>query len=65
MTTADLSPKEQIRKLLDEQPDDSSFYEILRELGFHRMIERGLADADAGRSLSHEEMRRRIDSWAK
>lgn len=65
MATADVSPKDQIRKLLDEQPDDSSYDELLRELAFHRMIERGLADADAGRTVSHEEMGRRIDSWGE
>lgn len=65
MATADVSAKEQIKKLLDEQPEDSSYDEILRELAFHRMVERGLADADAGRSVSHEEIGRRIDSWAE
>ncbi|MFQ5528641.1 MAG: hypothetical protein ACE5GX_20600 [Thermoanaerobaculia bacterium] len=65
MATVDVNAKEQIRKLLEEQPDDSSYDEILRELAFHRMVERGLADADAGRTISHEEMGRRIDSWAE
>lgn len=65
MATVEVNAKEQIRKLLEEQPDDSSYDEILRELAFHRMVERGLADADAGRSISHEEMGRRIDSWAE
>ncbi len=65
MATADISPKERIRKLLEEQPDDSSYDQILRELAFHRMIERGLDDADAGRTLNHEEMGRRIDSWGE
>ncbi len=65
MSTPQASPKEQIRRILEEQPDDSSYEEILREPAFHRMIERGLADADAGRSISHEEMKGRIDSWAK
>lgn len=64
MATADVSPKDKIRRLLDEQPDDSSYDEILRELAFHRMIERGLADSDAGRTISHEEMRSRIDARA-
>jgi predicted transcriptional regulator len=27
------------------------------------MVERGLADSDAGRTISHEEMGRRIESW--
>lgn len=65
MAMAEANAKTRIRELLEEQPEDSSFDEILRELALHRMIERGLADADAGRTLSHEEMGRRIDSWAK
>jgi len=50
------SAKEQIAKILQDQPDDSSYDEILRELALARMIERGLADSDAGRTISHEEM---------
>jgi predicted transcriptional regulator len=29
------------------------------------MVERGLADVQAGRTISHEEMRRTIESWRK
>jgi len=65
MTTTGINAKTQIRKLLEQQPDDSSYDEILRELALHRMIEKGLEDADAGRTLSHEEMGRSIDSWAR
>jgi len=31
----------------------------------HEMIKRGLADADAGRTISDEELARRIRSWRK
>lgn len=34
--------KEQMMEILREQPDDSSFDEILRELAFACMVERGL-----------------------
>lgn len=54
------SAKEQIAKTT---PDDSSYDEILRELALARMIERGLADSDANRTISHEEMGRRIKTW--
>lgn len=57
--------KDQILQLVEQQPDDSSYDEILRELVFARMVERGLADAEAGRTISHEEMGRRLRSWAK
>ena len=60
-----LSAKQQVIQILEELPEDSSFDELLRELAFARMIERGLADADSGRTISHEEMKQQIDSWAK
>jgi predicted transcriptional regulator len=60
-----LTVKAQMVRIIREQPDDSSFDEILRELAFARMIERGLADVDAGRTLSHEEVRREVDSWGR
>ncbi len=58
-----LSAKEQMVKIVAAQPDDSSYDEILRELAFARMVERGLADSDAHRLISNEDMGRRIRSW--
>ena len=62
---ADATAKEKILAIVEQQPDDSSFDEILRELAFARMIERGLADADAGRVVSHEQVVRETKSWSK
>ena len=39
-----MTAKEQIVAILDDQPDDSTCEELLRELVFARMIDRGLAD---------------------
>jgi len=55
--------KEHLTKLIDSQPDDSSESDIVRELAFDVMVRRGLADADARRTISNEEMGRRIRSW--
>jgi predicted transcriptional regulator len=57
------SAKEELTKLVQEQPEDSTIEEIVRELAFRLMVERGLADSDAGRALSNDEMARRIRSW--
>lgn len=38
---------------------------IVRELAFHVMVERGLADSDAKRTISNEESGRRIRSRQK
>ena len=57
--------KEELTRLIQGQPEDSSGEEIVRELAFHVMVERGLADSDAKRAVSNEEMGRRIRSWQK
>ena len=61
-----MSPvKEELIRLIEDLPDDSSREEILRELAFAAMVERGIADSDAGRTISNEEMARRIESWRR
>lgn len=55
--------KTMIREVIEAQPDDASYEEIMRELAFERMVDRGLADVRAGRSVSHDEALRRIRSW--
>jgi hypothetical protein len=57
--------KEELTRLIQAQPEDSSREEIVRELAFHIMVERGLADSDAKRTISNEEMARRIRAWQK
>lgn len=55
--------KEEMRQLLAQQPDDSSYEELVRELALSVMVRRGLEDSEAGRTISNEEMRHRIRSW--
>ncbi len=57
--------KERIREVIEAQPDDSTYEELLRELAFARMIDRGLEDSRASRRVSNEEMGRRIRTWQK
>jgi predicted transcriptional regulator len=55
--------KEVMTKIIQEQPEDASYEEIMRELVFERMVERGLEDSRKGRMISDEEMEHRIRSW--
>ena len=57
--------KEELTRLIQGQPEDSSREEIVRELAFHVMVERGLADSVAKRTISNEQMGQRIRSWQK
>ena len=65
MDTGSATPKNLLRKTIDDQPEDSSYEEIIRELAFAAMVERGLTDSIAGRTITHEEMRKTIESWRK
>jgi hypothetical protein len=56
-------PKAQLIQLIEDQPDDGSHEEILPELAFAVMVERAGASSDACRTMSNEEMARRIESW--
>lgn len=55
--------KREIERLLAQQPDDSSYEELVRELAFELMVQRGLRDSDAARTISNQEMGHRIQSW--
>lgn len=51
--------------IIGRQPEDSTYDEILRELAYARMVRRGLDDGDAGRTVSDDDVRRKIESWQK
>lgn len=57
--------KRKMTEVIQSQPDDASYEEIMRELAFERMIERGLEDSRSGRVISNEDMERRLRSWRK
>ncbi|MGM0418351.1 MAG: hypothetical protein ACQEQS_06490 [Thermodesulfobacteriota bacterium] len=59
------SVKEQMSKIIQEQPDDSSYDEVFRELAFARMVDRGIEDSDAKRTISNAEIKHRIKTWQK
>ena len=59
------SPKEIMTQVIQSQPDDASYEEIMRELAFERMVERGLEDSRNGRVISNRDVQNRIRTWQK
>ncbi len=57
--------KEEIARLVQAQPEGSSREEIVRELAFHVMVEKGLVDSDERRIVPSDEMAHRIRMWRK
>lgn len=58
-----MTTKERVKLVIDDLPDDVSIDEILRELAFQLMIDRGVADSDQNRVISDREMQHEIEQW--
>jgi hypothetical protein len=57
------SAKEDVRKILDELPDDASFEDIQYHIRVCQKIERGLKDVQEGRVIGEAEAERRMEQW--
>ena len=57
--------KDKMTGIIQAQPDDASYEEIMRELSFERMVARGLEDVRQNRVITDDEMERRIGTWHK
>ncbi len=55
--------KERLTEVIQNQPEDASYDEIIRELAFENMIERGLEDVRQERVITNDEMEQRIKTW--
>jgi ribosomal protein S3AE len=58
-----LTIKEEMTDIITSQPDDASYDEIMQELLFKRMVDRGLEDSKKNRTITNEEMQSRIQRW--
>ena len=54
------SAKDAARQIIDHLPDQATWDDIMYEFYVKQKIERGLKAADEGRTLSHEEAKRRL-----
>ena len=52
--------KDEVRELLANLPDDASLEDIQYHLYVRQKIQRGLAAAEQGRTVAHEEVVRRM-----
>ncbi len=56
--------KQEINKLLDRLPDDCSFEDVQYHLYVLQKIERGLKDAEEGKTYTQEEVNARMMSFS-
>ena len=55
--------KEEVRKMLDQIPDDASFEDIQYHIYVHEKIERGLRDLAEDHVITQEEVEQRMSKW--
>ena len=54
------STKKLLQETLERLPEDATVEEAMERLLFLAKIEQGLAEADAGKTLNHDEVRKRL-----
>jgi predicted transcriptional regulator len=54
------APKDEVRRLLDELPEEASLEDIQYHIYVRQKIQAGLDDVEAGRILGEEEVERRL-----
>jgi predicted transcriptional regulator len=60
---SNMSSKEIVKELLAKLPEDASLDDIAAEIEFVAGIREGLAELDAGKTLTAEQMRAELRSW--
>ena len=58
-----ISAKALMLEILGDQPEDSSYEELLRQLAFHRLISNGVHDAEQERLISTDDLKTRMRAW--
>ena len=54
------SAKKLLKEAVDNLPADATVEDAMERLLFLAKIEQGIAEADTGKTLSHEEVRKRL-----
>ena len=57
--------KQNVLEILQTLPDESSYEDIMEKIYFLKKVETGLKDLQEGRSIPHEEVKKRLAKWLK
>ena len=60
-----MTVKEQVMKAIEDLPPDASIEDAMEKLYLLYKIEKGITQADQGKTISHSEARERMGEWLK
>jgi predicted transcriptional regulator len=58
-----MTVKEQIRKMVDQLPDECTVEDVQYQLYVIEKVRRGLKSIDEGKGIPHEQAKKQIASW--
>ena len=58
-----MTEKERILKIVEQMPDTATVEDVMDELYFKEVVNRGLADLTAGRLINHDDAKKRLAQW--
>jgi predicted transcriptional regulator len=60
MQMSELGVKKKILRIVEQLPDDATIEDAIERLYFLAKIEKGIREADAGLTVSHDEAKKRL-----
>ena len=60
-----MTAKKKIIEAVENLPNDATIEDAMERLLFLAKVERGLTEADAGKTISHMEVKQRVAEWLK
>lgn len=57
--------KEEVIKMIQNMPQDTSIEDIMAELYFRYQVDVGLRQLDEGKGIPHDEIEKRMEKWLK
>ena len=60
-----MTTKERLACVIEYLPDDATIEDAMERLLFLAKVERGIEQADAGQTIPHEKVKKRMAKWLK
>jgi hypothetical protein len=59
----EINHKQVALRIIESMPDDASLEDIMYELYFRQRVDRGLAELEEGKTVTHESIKRSLATW--
>ena len=60
-----MTTKQQVIRAAQSLPEDASFEDAMERLLFLAKIDKGLQQADLGKTMTHEKVKQKMKKWLK